>query len=494
VIAWHPDDNPTDQEISDTLDQYERLAFAGLDPDRYSWAAVEHRDGDAVHVHTLIARVDLATGKSFTPDQPGWIAEFQPLRDALNYEHGWTRPDDPERQDLVTRTHIDHFRQAEAERQGTKTDSEKRAIEEWLTQRIENGMIHDREDVKNSLAELGEITRYRSDRDYISVRPDGWSKPLRLTGPLFKRDFNAENYRPNPADTGQAAERPRANRADAERARSEYEAAVQRRAERHRRRYEIAAESRPDETTTQRNAIGAYLVASTDSRPDLHSRGLVRESSIDVDRTAATDAPQHAERAGQYVRQESQNVREGEAERETVRQTRQVADHSTVSEANYGTERNHPDAQRRAGQNEQSHEQRLEAARRTTEKARAARVWQTVRRWCGLIRTAAQSVESGVRQLQGRYDRQSQSATSPTDMHRLQASLDPRWGNHAIQQSSRHTELSAGRVSVLRSDGHEHAAAERAQDHVHDERAGRERQQRSIDRSQDDDHGFEAGM
>ena len=51
VIAWAPEDQPSDQTIDRVLDEVEQTAWAGLAPDRYSWAAVRHREADgSVHV------------------------------------------------------------------------------------------------------------------------------------------------------------------------------------------------------------------------------------------------------------------------------------------------------------------------------------------------------------------------------------------------------------------------------------------------------------
>ena len=69
-----------------------------IEPDRYSWTAVEHRErGGGLHVHVLAARCDLETGRSLNIAPPGWQQTFAPLRDGFNHEHGWSRPDDPAR-------------------------------------------------------------------------------------------------------------------------------------------------------------------------------------------------------------------------------------------------------------------------------------------------------------------------------------------------------------------------------------------------------------
>ena len=98
VIAWAPEDNPSDAQIGRVVDEFEKTAWAGLEPDRYTWAAVQHREaGGGVHVHVLAARCDLETGKSLNIAAPGWQKTFDALRDWQNHENGWSRPDDPER-------------------------------------------------------------------------------------------------------------------------------------------------------------------------------------------------------------------------------------------------------------------------------------------------------------------------------------------------------------------------------------------------------------
>ena len=40
VIAWASDDQPTDAQIETVLDEFEKTAWAGLEPDRYAWSAI----------------------------------------------------------------------------------------------------------------------------------------------------------------------------------------------------------------------------------------------------------------------------------------------------------------------------------------------------------------------------------------------------------------------------------------------------------------------
>ena len=73
MIAWAPEDQPSDTEIDRVLDEFEDTAWPGLSPDRYAWTAVRHREaGRGVHVHVVAARCDLETGKSLNIAPPGW--------------------------------------------------------------------------------------------------------------------------------------------------------------------------------------------------------------------------------------------------------------------------------------------------------------------------------------------------------------------------------------------------------------------------------------
>ena len=64
VIAWAPEDDPTDGQIREVLQEFEKTAWAGLEPERYAWSAVQHRDGKGgVHVHVYTARGAGTTGE-----------------------------------------------------------------------------------------------------------------------------------------------------------------------------------------------------------------------------------------------------------------------------------------------------------------------------------------------------------------------------------------------------------------------------------------------
>ena len=239
VIAWAPEDRPTDAQINAVLDEFEKTAWAGLEPDRYAWTAVLHREhGGGVHVHVLTARCDLETGKSLNIAPPGWQKTFGPLRDAFNHEHGWSRPDDPARARADQPGHRALIDAAKL-RAGLAVEADPRKlIRDYLVQRIEHGVVQNRADVVAALKEA-DLEVPRQGRDYVTARDPESGKRWRLKGALYEHDFDPERLdRPVPAPAGERAGGDRGDgRASAESAWRELERRRTERAGYHRSRY-----------------------------------------------------------------------------------------------------------------------------------------------------------------------------------------------------------------------------------------------------------------
>ena len=122
----------------------------------YAWSAVVHRErGGGAHAHVLAARCDLETGRSLSIAPAGWRKTFDPLRDAFNAEHGWSRPDDPERARVEQPGHRAYIEAARL-RAGLGLEAEPRdLIRDYLLQRVEHGAVRNRADVVAVLREAG---------------------------------------------------------------------------------------------------------------------------------------------------------------------------------------------------------------------------------------------------------------------------------------------------------------------------------------------------
>lgn len=186
VISWAAEETPTAAEIGEVLEDFEVLAFAGLEPEDYHLTAVQHDEqGGGVHVHILIPRVHLGSGKSFNPAPPGHRKDFDALRDKHNHEKGWARPDDPLRARLL-RPNFEAYKSA-----SDKT-SIKKQITDHLLAATAQGVITNAAELREYLqTSLGcEITR--SGTDYTSIKPEGYPKAIRLKGELYGASWTAE--------------------------------------------------------------------------------------------------------------------------------------------------------------------------------------------------------------------------------------------------------------------------------------------------------------
>ena len=239
VIAWAPDDRPTDEQIETVLDEFEKTAWAGLEPDRYAWTAVLHRErGGGVHAHVLAAQCDLQTGRSLNIAPPGWQKTFDPLRDAFNHEHGWSRPDDPARARAQRPGHVAYI-EASKLRAGLEHEADPRTlIRDYLVQRVEHGAVKGRADVVSALEDVG-LEVPRQGKDYITARDPDSGKRWRLKGELYEQDFEPErlDFPAAAAAGGRPATDRRDGRARARAARRELERRRKRRAAFHRGRY-----------------------------------------------------------------------------------------------------------------------------------------------------------------------------------------------------------------------------------------------------------------
>ncbi len=186
VISWAAEEAPTEDEIDGVLDDFEKLAFAGLDRQDVHLTAVLHREADgSVHVHILIPRVHLGTGKSLNVAPPGQRGHFDSLRNKWNYSMGWARPDDPLRRRPVQPSF-------DAYRDGKDPKAIKQQISEYLLGSIAQGVITNAAELRRKVVEMGcEITR--SGADHLSIKPEGYPKAIRLKGEIYGESWEVKN-------------------------------------------------------------------------------------------------------------------------------------------------------------------------------------------------------------------------------------------------------------------------------------------------------------
>ena len=239
VIAWAPEDRPTERQIEAVLAEFEKTAWAGLEPDRYAWTAVLHRErGGDVHAHILAAQCELRTGRSLNIAPPRLAAHVRPAPRRLQPRARLSRPDDPARARAQRPGHVAYI-EASKLRAGLEHEADPRTlIRDYLMQRVEHGQVKGRAGVVSALEDVG-LEVPRQGKDYITARDPDTGKRWRLKGELYERDFEPERL-DGPAEAP-AGDRPATDRggghARTRAARRELERRRKRRAAFHRGRF-----------------------------------------------------------------------------------------------------------------------------------------------------------------------------------------------------------------------------------------------------------------
>lgn len=106
-LSWHPDDTVTPELERRVMDDFEAVAFAGMEEDQRAILWIRHSHAGHHELHFVIPRMELSSGRAFNPCPPGWQKDFDVFRDLHNAREGWARPDDPQRARLCTPGHAD---------------------------------------------------------------------------------------------------------------------------------------------------------------------------------------------------------------------------------------------------------------------------------------------------------------------------------------------------------------------------------------------------
>ncbi|MBE1426951.1 hypothetical protein H4684_003635 [Desulfomicrobium macestii] len=198
VLAWSPEDDPTEEQIEQTMLLWRLLAFAGLDMQRVAHCEILHRDNrGGVHIHTLTAQVDLTTGKRLNIAPPGWAGDFYPLRDWLNIKHGWARPEDPTRARLL-RPGWRAYLQADAEIRGLFLKPDMRdELHDYILGGIQVGEIQDRESMVLALEGRG-IEVAHHGRRHLSIKNPDTGRNVRLVGAIYEKHWRSVDLLASP--------------------------------------------------------------------------------------------------------------------------------------------------------------------------------------------------------------------------------------------------------------------------------------------------------
>jgi hypothetical protein len=234
VLSFAVEDAPTEDQQREAMDAFERLAFAGMDPEQYdiTWVRHQHTEGRRVELHFVTPRMELSTGKALNVAPPGWERSYAPLRDMLNWTHGWARPDDPARA-------TEHQRAPERAADGFRLRAGRDGIHAYLTELVAAERVTDRASMVAALHEAG-LQTPRQGKDYLTVQDPESGEKYRMKGRIYEKGWTydreldraaaKEAVQPDGRDRGVGLGR-------AEAARGELEAAIGKRAAHHADRY-----------------------------------------------------------------------------------------------------------------------------------------------------------------------------------------------------------------------------------------------------------------
>jgi hypothetical protein len=276
IIAWHPDDNPTEEQMNEILDEFEKLAFAGLEPNQYSYYAVLHIENGAKHIHIVVPRVELQTGRSLNIANPGWQKTYDILRDYGNVKYGWKSPKNRTR-----------AVQPDPKNLPKSAKRAKEMIHQAVLSQIREGAVRNSEELADFLGKIGEITRRGS--DYISVKPKGFKKSLRLKGLVYGKDIGRFERNIGESNGGGLIQSPQDREREIERIIGQLEAAASKRAQYHAGRYRKSQKEpeggRKNSRNKRETGSGDLAVTGTKKRKSLAAPS--HDNDMDITRLGA---------------------------------------------------------------------------------------------------------------------------------------------------------------------------------------------------------------
>lgn len=179
-------DELTDEQKQDIMTDFEKTLFADMDKQRYAITWIEHTDKDRLELNFFIAKVDLATGKSFTPyyDKAD-RKRMSCFRDYINTKYNLSNPLDPKHRQSTQNTNP-NWRYTPSN--ATKKDIIA-SIDDNLTVLFVRGKLNSRQDVEQALTDNGYTITRNKGFDSVSIKHphDPKGKNIRLKGYLFEQ-------------------------------------------------------------------------------------------------------------------------------------------------------------------------------------------------------------------------------------------------------------------------------------------------------------------
>lgn len=184
VIAFRQGEDLSPDEINKFLDDFEKT-FLGNMRNRVNALYVLHEEkeedgGTSKHIHLVINRCDLETGKSYNPFPPDHIKLKDLFQKIENQLHDW-KPvieEDPLKFSQETKF-LDKAT-------GLKNLKSRTELDNYFQDLVKNGTVKNRDELLKHIKQQG-LELSRMGQDYISIKIDD-GKNVRLKGGIYEKN------------------------------------------------------------------------------------------------------------------------------------------------------------------------------------------------------------------------------------------------------------------------------------------------------------------
>ncbi len=170
------------EAIADITGRLKEMLFAGISTEHQHILIVKHDHLERLELHYMLPRHNYEVDRAWNPAPPGdaKFRQMDALVDLINVKYGLDDPRDPLR--------------ARATKENVWEHGKKKATREALNNFFKEAVIDGAIDNRNELIELAkkagfEITR--TGKDYVSMKPPGEEKAIRLKGEIYNEQFTS---------------------------------------------------------------------------------------------------------------------------------------------------------------------------------------------------------------------------------------------------------------------------------------------------------------
>ena len=208
-LTFRDTEKPSLKQQLEIMKDFEATFLPGLEKDKnYSIAWVSHFDKGNLELNYFLATTELTTGKQMNPFPPGTLqhefndAWVQNTNHLLGYDQVTADPMKISRSKFEQK--IIPLKEATSQicKQANTHKEIKNNLEEIFKSAIENDEIKNRQDIIDLLKEQGEVTRVGE--DYISFKPEGEQKAIRLKGSVFEEGADYKKLKEQSKDFQQS--------------------------------------------------------------------------------------------------------------------------------------------------------------------------------------------------------------------------------------------------------------------------------------------------